>query len=332
MGSLQLDQSLALADRFPVGRKYLIAVSGGRDSVALLDLLVQSGFKKLVVCHLNHRLRGRESTADARFVGTLGRRHSLPVEQESADVKALASEQKLSIETAARLARHRFLFRVAARHRCRRVFLAHHADDQVETVLMNLFRGAGMRGLGGMEECSELHPPDGITARKPLQLIRPLLHTRRHEIELWLKERRLRWREDASNESEEFLRNRVRHQLLPNLDDCFGREVTPIVLRSAIVAREEERFIAKLVGEALKLARLDGGALSVRVLRSMDPLLQHRVVKCWLRESGITDVGREESVSVAALVSMQSPAKVNLPGACHARRRSGRIFLEKPSA
>jgi tRNA(Ile)-lysidine synthase len=136
-----------LLRQFPLSHRYLIGVSGGRDSIALLNLLLGFGYEKLVVCHLNHRLRGAASRADARFVEKVARNLGLDCEIGSVDVGALAKRCKLSIETAARFARLAFFVEVARRRRCSRIFLAHHADDLVETALLNLFRGAGPGGM-----------------------------------------------------------------------------------------------------------------------------------------------------------------------------------------
>src|SRR5229473_4819767 len=135
---------------FPPDGRYLIGVSGGRDSVALLHWLKERGYKKLIVCHLNHQLRGRSSDANARFVEKLAAQCDVDLEMGSANVRALAAKQKISIETAAREARYQFFAQVAKRGRCRTIFLGHHADDLVETFLINLFRGSGTSGLSAM--------------------------------------------------------------------------------------------------------------------------------------------------------------------------------------
>jgi tRNA(Ile)-lysidine synthase len=143
---------MPILHRFSPKDRYLIGVSGGRDSVALLHQLLRAGYRRLIVCHLDHQLRGRASKIDAAFVRQLAKRNKLHIEIESANVKALAARSKQSIETAGRTARYEFFARVARRRRCRTLFLAHHADDLVETFLLNLFRGAGPVGFGGMRE------------------------------------------------------------------------------------------------------------------------------------------------------------------------------------
>src|SRR5438477_11805614 len=137
---------------FPPSNRYLIGVSGGRDSIGLLNRLLELGYEKLVVCHLNHQLRGAASRADARFVEKVARNLALDCEIGSTDVSALAKRSKLSIETAARFARLAFFVEVARDRRCPRIFLAHHADDLVETALLNLFRCAGYGGIAAMRK------------------------------------------------------------------------------------------------------------------------------------------------------------------------------------
>ena len=140
---MRLIEPKTLPRKFPAIRRYLIGVSGGRDSVALLHSLVDLGYKNLIVCHLDHQLRGRSSAADARFVEKLAAKYDVDLALGSTNVRALAAKKKMSIETAAREARYKFFAQVAKRRRCRTIFLAHHADDLVETFLINLFRGAG---------------------------------------------------------------------------------------------------------------------------------------------------------------------------------------------
>src|SRR6266536_2765978 len=198
---------------FPPRRRYLVGVSGGRDSVVLLHWLVGLGYKKLVVCHLNHQLRGRSSDADARFVQKLASKYDVDLEIGLRNVGAIAARKKLSLETAAREARYRFFAQVAKRRRCRTIFLAHHADDLVETFLMNLFRGAGSAGLAAMREVSTRCIDD-----VDLTIVRPLLGLWRKEIDSYVQEHRIKFHEDASNKNLNPLRNRIRHRIIPYLE------------------------------------------------------------------------------------------------------------------
>jgi len=131
-----LNISPRLSRDFPPKASYLIGVSGGRDSVALLHSLFNLGYEKLIVCHLNHQLRGRSSLADARFVEKIALKYHATFELESANIRALAAKQKISIETAAREARYKFFAKTARRRKYKTIFLGHHADDLVETFLL----------------------------------------------------------------------------------------------------------------------------------------------------------------------------------------------------
>jgi tRNA(Ile)-lysidine synthase len=134
----------------------LIAISGGRDSVVMLHWLISQGRKNLILCHLNHSLRGCESGQDAALVRRLAKQHALICEIQKRDVAAYAKQQQLSLETAGRQLRHDFLFAVAEKHGAHSVFIAHHADDQAETILANLCRGSSVSGLSGMHRETQL--------------------------------------------------------------------------------------------------------------------------------------------------------------------------------
>ena len=152
--------TLPIPGAFSPGEPQLVGVSGGRDSVALLHWLHAHGFKKVIAVHLDHRLRA-ESSGDAEFVRKFATSLGVGCITGRTDVAALAKKEHLSIETAARRARHEFFARTAIEHACPRIFLAHHADDQVETFLHNLLRGAGPSGLSGMSAVSTLEAHAG---------------------------------------------------------------------------------------------------------------------------------------------------------------------------
>ena len=179
------DNLRAKLHAFPLTSRYLVGVSGGRDSVALLHWLVASGYRHLIVCHLDHRLRGRSAKADARFVEKLADEHGAEFEVNAVDVRSLATTRKISIELAGRNARYEFFARVARRKRCRTIFLGHHADDFVETFLINLFRGAGPRGLSGMREISSRRIDD-----VELTIVRPFLSVWRKDLDRYIRQHR----------------------------------------------------------------------------------------------------------------------------------------------
>ena len=318
-------EPLQLPD-LPPGDRYLIGVSGGRDSVALLHALTEAGFARLIVCHLNHGLRGRASADDARFVERLAGALHLDFETEKVDVQQLASATGESIETAARSARLAFFGRVVRRRRCHSLFLAHHAGDQAETLLFNLFRGAGPSGLTAMSADSvrmESASGEGTGRLAPVRLrvLRPMLAISREQIDAYIAERGLRFREDASNASLEHTRNRIRHELLPLANRIFGRDVRPVLNRTAEILRAEEEWLGVLTGTE------SPERLSVPALKAAPVALQRRRILGWLRARLIPNCGFEEVEAVRSLLE-GTRAKVNLPGNWHARRRAKQLFLE----
>jgi tRNA(Ile)-lysidine synthase len=338
---LSLELNPTFTRDFPPNGRYLIGASGGRDSIALLHWLISLGYEQLIVCHLNHHLRGRSSDADARFVKRLVERYNQelvgrpgaqagkrsarpalagPIEFElgSANIRALTKEQKMSIETAAREARYAFFAETARRRNCRTIFIAHHADDLVETFLINLFRGAGGAGLSAMRE---------ISTRRigcvDLTIVRPFVCVWRKEIDDYVRKHRLKFREDATNKNLTPLRNRIRHRIIPDLEKMLGRNIRRNIWRTAMIAAEEEKWIENELPDSTH------ADLSVAKLRALPIALQRRALLKWLREQNISDVGFDAIERVRSLADSEARiAKVNLPENRHARRRAGRIFIE----
>lgn len=299
----------------PNDRRYLVGVSGGRDSVVLLHWLISAGYRRLIVCHFEHGLRGRAGKADARFVARLAQKQGLEFELGAADVAALAARRKQSIETTARQERLAFFNRVGRRRRCLTIFLAHQADDQVETFLLNLFRGAGGRGLGAMRPRSQ---------HGALEIVRPLLGVWRSEIDGYAAQDRLKYRDDATNEELKARRNRVRHKIVPGLEKEFGRNIRSTIWRAAAVLAEEEDLLETLTPSGLT----ESEELPVRPMRELAPALQRRVIRQWLAQRGVAEPGFAVVEKVRGLLASSVPAKINLSRGRHARRRAGKIFIE----
>lgn len=303
---------------FSPDARYLIGVSGGRDSVALLHHLADLGYKKLVVCHLNHRLRGQSSDADARFVRKLAAKYDVDLELGSANVAALAKKRKMSIETAAREARYSFFAKIAKRRRCRTVFLAHHGDDLVETFLINLFRGAGLTGLAAMRECSVRRVND-----VDLTIVRPLLSVWRQEIDNYVRKHRLEFREDASNKNLVPLRNRIRRRVIPDLEKLLGRNIRLNIWRTATILADEESWIDSQLPDS------DEIDLPVARLRDLPVALQRRQILKWLRAQDITNIGFDVVEAVRGLLNHDARiSKINLSKNRHVRRRAKKIFID----
>jgi len=225
---------------FSSGDTVVVAVSGGPDSVALLDILLGLPDLRLslVVAHLNHCLRGAESDGDERFVADLAESRGIPFVCERVDVQDLSLRERLSLEDAGRRARYEFFDRVAARYGARSVALAHHADDQAETLLLRLLRGAGVTGLAAM------------SPRRDGRYVRPLLSLSRQEIEGYLHARGIPSRVDSSNADTAFLRNRIRHELIPHLAR-FNPEISRRLAVTADLLAADEEVLESVAAEAL---------------------------------------------------------------------------------
>ncbi len=258
---------------------------------------------------------GRAGKSDARFVERLAQKHGLKFELGSADIAALAVRTKQSIETTARHERLAFFERVGRRRRCPTIFLAHQADDQVETFLLNLFRGAGGRGMGAMRLSSNYGS---------LEIVRPLLGVWRSEIDHYVKEHRLQFREDATNKKLNARRNRTRHKIIPWLEKQYGRNIRTTIWRATTVLGEEADFLETLTPVALT----NSEELNVAQIRRLPLALQRRVIRKWLAEREVPEQGFDVVENVRGLLAGGTPAKINLARDRHVRRRAGKIFLE----
>ena len=214
--------------------RWLLASSGGPDSMALLTALAELKnsarlpLADLQLAHLNHQLRADQSDADESFIRQQAQNFHLPITVGHFDVQALAQETNQSLETAARQARYDFFAQTARKNSCNKIALAHNADDQAETILHRVIRGTGIKGLAGIPPTRELNDDQ---PGKPLLIVRPLLTVSRDQIEQFLRQRNIPWRIDASNESNAFTRNRIRNQLLPLLAEQYNPQVKQALIR-----------------------------------------------------------------------------------------------------
>ncbi len=238
------DTLRATAERcglFAPGRTVVVGVSGGPDSTALLHALhsLRDEWRlNLIVAHLDHGLRGEDSDGDAAFVAELAARLGLPCESERADVAGLRKRAHISLQEAARTARHAFLRRVAARYQADRIALAHTRDDNIETVLLNLLRGAGLEGLCGFPASA---PP----------LVRPLFDVTRAQVEAYCARHDLRPRRDASNVNLAYARNRLRAELLPHLRAYYNHGLDDALTRMTTLLAADNALLEELTRQAL---------------------------------------------------------------------------------
>jgi len=255
------------------GDRVAVAVSGGADSVALLQLLVELRGEigiVLSVAHVNHKLRGEESDGDEVFVRGLADIHKLEFLTHTAAVTPAA---RSGIEGEARRLRYGFFRSLLEDRKATRIATAHTLDDQSETVLLRMFRGTGIRGLGGIHPRLRLKKDDKVCG----EVVRPLLNFRRAELRGFLQERDQCWREDSSNRDETFLRNRVRGRLLPLIVEEFGDAAIEHMAELAEIARAEEELWSTSAELQAAVAELD-----VDRLLALPLAVRRRTVRAWI--------------------------------------------------
>ena len=278
------------------GDVVLVAVSGGADSVALLaalrELRDELGIR-VEAAHLDHGLRGAESDADRAFVEELAARLAIPLVVERARLAAG------NVEAAARQARYAFLARAAAASGATKIATAHTQDDQAETLLLRLFRGAGRRGLGG------IRPRRGT-------IIRPLLLCDRVQVRYFLVERRLGWRRDRSNFDFGLARARVRAGYLPALARELNPRLGGALARLADVLRDEDVLLDRIAGTVPGMRE----RLDLAVLAALEPAIARRVVRRWWRRlGGVTALGFDHVDAVLGLaLRAEGGGRVRVPG------------------
>lgn len=318
----------------------VVGVSGGVDSLVLLHVLKALQQQLGIHLHaatLDHGLRGEAGAADASFVEEIAHEWGIACTRGRSDVKALAAERSIGIEHAARLARYAFLAETAREIGARRIAVAHHADDQVETVLLHLIRGAGIGGLAGMRWMAALpgHPD--------LRLIRPLLGVRRNDIEAYSREHAFTPREDASNADTTYTRNKIRRDVLPLLRQ-INAEADAAFLRLADNAAADEDYLQDLMHAAVaESARLTAGriALPLPTFLALKSALQRRFVQ-WSARQVLADslessdempVSRERTLAAVhfALTGMTG-AFVELGNDLRLRLEPGWLAVERADA
>jgi tRNA(Ile)-lysidine synthase len=309
------------------GDGVLVGVSGGADSVALAHVLyrLSAGLNlRLGVAHLNHALRGKDADRDAAFVQTFARQMSLPCFNRRHDVARQRQRRGGSLEETGRQARYRFYTQTAQKEGFDKIALGHHADDNAELVLMNMLRGAGPMGIAGI-------PP----SREP-GVIRPLIHVKRFQIKAYIKDNHLDYVEDASNQDTRFLRNRVRHELLPLLTEAYNPRVADALVRMASITRVEEEWLEQLTGNMLKAAILTADeqqlTLSRTYLSGLHLAPARRVVRGALKTlkhdlHGITLTHIDDIMGLVH--NGPDPGEIHLPGQLRIRLKDMQVILTK---
>jgi len=261
--------------------KLLVGVSGGPDSVTLLNVLCE--LKKeyslnIVIAHLDHKFRGEESAADRRFCEDLAGKYNLDIAWEEVDVPKIAKETGSSPEEAARAERYNFFKRVAKERSANIIAVGHTMDDQAETVLMRVLRGAGMKGLGGISPVKDI---------QGYKIIRPLIEASRKEVENFVAENNLEFRKDSSNEKNIFTRNKIRLELIPLLERDFNPNIKEVLANMAENLQAEEEFFAKYGKRKFKgMSKIRQGEIFIdlKKFKRQPDAVQKRILRAALEE------------------------------------------------
>ncbi len=310
----------------------IVGVSGGADSMALLHLLsreAQETSRRVIAVHVNHGLRGAAAKRDERLVRQLAGQLGMTCRVYTLDVRKEARCRKLSLEEAGRILRQECFLLTARSEKAAAVLVAHHQDDQAETLLLNLLRGAAAKGLGGMPE-SRAFPHPG--APRGLLLIRPLLGIPKSGLTAYCQKHHLSWHTDASNRDAVFMRNRIRHRLIPFLEKQFQPNIRQVLARTAeTMARDQawlDKQTEKTLRTCLRASTLRQCRLALSTLRSMDEALRFRVFSRVWDQLGIPQKSQQHLAHLEELSSQTGTlAAFDLPGGWRARVTSRRLEL-----
>jgi tRNA(Ile)-lysidine synthase len=307
------------------GHAVVLAVSGGADSVAMLHMMARLRASlqiELIVAHVNHGMRP-DAAEDALFVEAMAQRMGLPCVCATVDVPAYRHQHRLSPEDAARRLRYGCLRAMARQRGADRIAIAHTADDQAETILMRLLRGAGLRGLAGI-------PP------RRGAIIRPLIRVQRRDILAFLHTHHIPFREDPSNQQRQYLRNRLRLDLMPHLRQQYNPRLTETLCTTAHLLSEDEAALEALAHEHLQMVRLPGQPAQVGLcltrLRSLPMALQRRLLRQALCEvSGhLHDITAQHIAAILRLVQTDAGSRrVTLPHQLLAERRYDILLIQR---
>jgi len=329
----RLTQDAERSGLLPRGATVVAGVSGGADSVVMLHLLCSLNRRgwglKIHVAHLNHQLRGIEADKDARFVHEMADGLALDYTVGTADVRGRASQDGVSIEQAARRCRFEFLERVCLKWGAKVVVLAHHADDNAETILHRIVRGTGLRGLGGIRASRPIRPGSDI------RIVRPMLSFRRSEIEQYIRDRGLSFRHDATNDADSYTRNRIRKDILPLLRDSINPQVAESLVRLGEQARDVDEYLTETAARMLETMVLERDDRQI-VLLTASLARKPRLIRTQLiREAilllgvGEAEIGYSHLNAVAALAEETDGSKaMDLPGGLRVLRKYDRLALQ----
>ncbi|NPA39953.1 MAG: tRNA lysidine(34) synthetase TilS [Thermodesulfobacteria bacterium] len=309
---------------FQHGERVLLAVSGGVDSMVLLEVMeeVAKDYRlKLFVSHFDHKLR-KNSIEDAIFVYNTCKKKRIPCFLSAAPVAEYAKREGLSLEMAGRELRYTLWNRLCAKYDLQKVVLAHHLDDLAEEIFMRLIKGTGKRGLAG------------IPIKREGRIVRPLLFVTKDEIISFAKQRGISWREDYTNKDLRFFRNKIRHILIPFLEEKFNKNLKNSLKKTALIIAEEEELIEELAREKFReIAFSYEGELALKFyeLKKLHPVLRKRIYFIAFKQAGVPlfRIGFSHIEAIETLVVSRARGPVYLPGDFKVYRGPGYITITK---
>jgi tRNA(Ile)-lysidine synthase len=313
----------------PGGRAILLAVSGGADSMAMLHgtlaIASQIGLTRIEVAHLNHGLRGAESHADAALVAEACRTAGIEFVVEAIKAASLKEESRGSLEEAARSARYRFLTRIAHERALPLIATAHHQQDHVETILFSLLRGTGLRGLQGI--------PAARLDAQGVQIIRPMLLIDRAAIRQYISDHEIAYRDDASNDTPDFARNRIR-MLLKALPSEHTRQLTSHLLDLSDQAYHTMAAMDNVASNILNRCLLTATSCHIAFNREglqqwPEPLVRHALITQWIRQKWPRrSMNREQWLRLSTAATISVPRRWSFPGGVQMTIRRAVLHLE----
>jgi tRNA(Ile)-lysidine synthase len=301
---------------FPRGAKILLGVSGGPDSVSMLDILAKLAPKynlKLIIAHVNYGLRGKDSEKDEKFVRELGKK--LGIEVKFLNVNKGNLGDRGNLESKLRDIRYDFFEKVRKKNNFDLIAVAHNLDDQAETYLMRVIRGSGLQGLSAMKFKNE-------------RVIRPLLSITREEIIKYLKENKLTWRVDKTNLESKFLRNKIRNKFIPYLEKNFNPDIKKTIFNSSISIAEDYDFLEKLLNKEYKKNK----PLKVSTLAKLHPAIQKRILRIAIGEvkKDLKDIDTSHIEEIIkAMKSTKGKNQIVVFKGLKITRRGDRLNIEK---
>lgn len=332
-----LAQELLAEGLFKQDDAVVMGVSGGPDSMALLHLLLDLNRKmewklRLQVAHLNHRLRGTEAEKDAAFVRAAADSLGLPCTIDTRDITALAEQESVGVEEIGRRERYAFFERVCLQAGSKIVALGHHADDNAETILHRILRGTGLRGLGGIPRSRPL------TAKSEVRVVRPLLRMTSKELEDYLADAGIAYREDRSNAALEPMRNRIRNVLLPRIETDVNPQVREALIRLGEQAQWVDEYLGETVQrtfETLIISRTDQIlTINADALAKKSRIVQTEIIRLAYRSFGLGEQDLSFAHMVSALDLIADPAsgkQIQLPAGMTLEKRYHQLIFSLPS-